>query len=263
MYRYETHMHTCQSSACGRSTGAEHARFYKERGYTGIIITDHFFGGNTAAPRRGDWKDRIEAFCAGYKDAKAEGDRIGLDVFFAWEETFEGDDYLVYGLDEEWLLAHPEVEHWTRQEQFEQVHRDGGCVIQAHPFRCWDYIHAIHLGLDLVDGVEVANGGNLPLWDAYAQRYAEEYGLYRTTGSDNHLSQPGKTLFGIGTERRLTDIHDWVDTVLQRKPITLLLEDPDRLVLPEGDRRLPLSCWMHNSKNEKIRYRQPWLQDAR
>ena len=36
-YTYETHLHTCQGSACGRSTGAEQARFYKEIGYAGII----------------------------------------------------------------------------------------------------------------------------------------------------------------------------------------------------------------------------------
>ena len=42
-YLYETHLHTCQGSACGRSTGAEQARFYKEIGYAGIIVTDHTF----------------------------------------------------------------------------------------------------------------------------------------------------------------------------------------------------------------------------
>ena len=47
-FLYETHMHTRQASACGKCTGKEHARFYKEQGYTGIIMTDHFFGGNTA-----------------------------------------------------------------------------------------------------------------------------------------------------------------------------------------------------------------------
>lgn len=71
MERYETHLHTCQSSKCGRSTGAEHARYYKSIGYTGIIVTDHFFGGNTAAPREGNWEDRVNAFCRGYEDAKA------------------------------------------------------------------------------------------------------------------------------------------------------------------------------------------------
>ena len=38
-YRYETHLHTCQGSKCGRSTGAEQARFYKEAGYQGIDYT--------------------------------------------------------------------------------------------------------------------------------------------------------------------------------------------------------------------------------
>ena len=39
-FLYETHMHTCQASACGKCTGKEHARFYKEQGYTGIIMTN-------------------------------------------------------------------------------------------------------------------------------------------------------------------------------------------------------------------------------
>ena len=29
-FLYETHMHTCQASACGRATGREQARVYKE-----------------------------------------------------------------------------------------------------------------------------------------------------------------------------------------------------------------------------------------
>ena len=65
MFRYETHMHTCQGSACGVSTGAEHARFYKERGYQGIFVTDHFFGGNPAVPRFLSWEERIEQFLKG------------------------------------------------------------------------------------------------------------------------------------------------------------------------------------------------------
>ena len=89
MYLYETHMHTCQGSACGTSTGAEHARFYKQQGYQGIFITDHFFGGNTAAPRSGKWKDRIDHYCSGFEDAWNEGQKIGLDVFFGQKRLVE------------------------------------------------------------------------------------------------------------------------------------------------------------------------------
>ena len=53
MYRYETHMHTSQASACAFSTGAEMARAYAAAGYTGIFITDHFFNGNSCITRIG------------------------------------------------------------------------------------------------------------------------------------------------------------------------------------------------------------------
>ena len=42
-YIYETHMHTNQASACGRSPGKDYIQKYMDAGYSGIIITDHFF----------------------------------------------------------------------------------------------------------------------------------------------------------------------------------------------------------------------------
>ena len=121
-FLYETHMHTCQGSACGRATGKEQARVYKEAGFTGIIITDHFFGGNTAVDRSLPWEERVDLFWKGYEDAKEEGDRIGLDVFFGLEQNIHFDEYLIYGLTKEYMKAHPEMEHWTRREQLEEVH---------------------------------------------------------------------------------------------------------------------------------------------
>ena len=106
-FLYETHLHTCQGSACGTSTGKEHARYYKEIGYQGIIVTDHFFGGNTAVPRQLPWKERVEWFCSGYEDALAEGQKLGLDVFFGWEQNYDLDEYLIYGVDKQYLLDHP------------------------------------------------------------------------------------------------------------------------------------------------------------
>ena len=229
-YRYETHLHTCQGSACGRSTGREHARYYKEMGYQGIIITDHFFGGNTAAPRKGSWKERIEWFCSGYEDALSEGQKIGLDVFFGWEQNYQGDEYLVYGLDKQWLLQHPEVEHWSRREQLENVRRYGGCVIQAHPFRDRDYIPRILLAPQFVDGIEVVNAANPVYCDAYARLYAQEYDLFTTAGTDNHLSGVGSAapdrLVGVETDEPIQDMRDFVKRIRSRSGI--------RPIIPEG-----------------------------
>ena len=228
VYRYETHLHTRQGSACGVSTGAEQARFYRDLGYTGIFVTDHFTGGNTAVPRDLPWRERVDWFCSGYEDALAEGQKVGLDVFFAWEQNFEGDEYLVYGPDRAWLLAHPDVEHWTRRRQLEEIHRAGGAVIQAHPFRDRDYIKYILLGRKYCDGIEVANTFNHRWNDACARRYAEIFDLPVIAGTDNHdwhRVEPGKSL-GVATETRLVGPRDFARRILGREGY--------RPIIPEG-----------------------------
>ena len=58
-----------------------------QQGYAGLVITDHFFNGNTTAAPALSWQ---------------EG-------FFGWEFGYSGSDLLTYGLDTDWLLAHPDV----------------------------------------------------------------------------------------------------------------------------------------------------------
>ncbi len=225
MFRYDLHVHTNQGSACGHHSGAEVARFYKDLGYQGIFITDHFFRGSTRPPKELPWKERIEMFCSGYEDALIQGQKIGLDVFFGWEENYFRDEYLIYGLNQQFMLGHPEMEHWTRREQVEAVHAAGGCIIQAHPFRMRFYIHSINVGDGFADGVEVANATNTPQQDTYAWQYAQHYGLYTVSASDAHICSPERQYFGVGLEQRLTSSADWVQHVLTRGPHTLLCSE--------------------------------------
>ena len=51
-YIYETHLHTSEGSACGHAKAVDIVHAYKDAGYTGIIITDHFFYGNTRSEER-------------------------------------------------------------------------------------------------------------------------------------------------------------------------------------------------------------------
>ena len=257
MYLYETHMHTCQGSACGVSTGAEHARFYKQQGYQGIIITDHFFGGNTAAPRSGKWKDRIDHYCAGFEDAWNEGQKIGLDVFFGIEQNFEGDEYLIYGLDKQYLLDHPEIEHWTRKEQFENVHAAGGCVIQAHPFRMRGYLNAIRVCDLYADGIEVANAGNTQPQDAYAARYCKARGIYTIAGSDNHKSHEGCKLYATALDKPIATMADWVAHILQKQPRQLIIPEGRFDGDPTVEPLIP-SYWL-NEQEEFVELPMDWL----
>lgn len=189
-YRYETHMHTVEGSACGRSTGKEMVRAYKEAGYTGVFVTDHFFNGNCAVDRSLSWEEKVEQFCKGYENAKEEGDEIGLDVFFGFEYCVDAADFLVYNLSKEWLLKYPDIDKWEPRRAFAQMHADGGFIVHAHPFRERDYINHIHLFPRDVDGVEILNGGQLrePWMNERAKIYAMMYELPVTSGSDSHYA---------------------------------------------------------------------------
>jgi hypothetical protein len=250
---YETHLHTCRGSSCGISEGHEYIEKYLDRGYTGIIVTDHFFNGNTPINRNLPWKEWVKRFCRGYEDAREEGEKRGLDVFFGWEETFNGDDYLIYGLDKEWLLEHPEAARWTRQEQYETVRRYGGCVVHAHPFRQHYYINRIYLAPAWIDAVEAANGGNHEQsYDALAMRYAERLGLPVSAGSDIHdIAQfKADAVFGVYLEERISSIAGYV-AALRKNRVAGLKISPGRCDF-RGDEPIRLPVDFHDPRGRGI-----------
>lgn len=225
-YAYETHLHTMEGSACGRCSAVEMVRACKKAGYTGIFVTDHFFYGNTAVDRSLPWEEWVEGYCKGYENAKAEGDRIGLQVFFGWEASYQGTDFLIYGLDKEWLKAHPEIRDCTVEEQYRLVKQDGGMVIHAHPFREEAYIPMIKLYPAHVDGVEVVNTSHAKShpeqyethkFDRQALVYADAHDLPHTGGSDIHSTN--LTGGGMAFPRKLETVQDFMDAVLSREGI--------------------------------------------
>ena len=231
-YLYETHLHTNGVSKCAISYGADYIPGYIDKGYSGMIVTDHFYNANCALSKRLPWSEWVNRFYQGYENARDEGERRGFDVFFGWEETFEGgDDYLIYGLDKQWLLDHPEVRTWTRGEQYRAVRAAGGCVIQAHPFRQRAYIPRVVLSAGCVDAVEAVNGGHEDFsYDALAYRYAKKIGKPVTAGTDIHDSYSiyYGDIFGVYSDNRLNNIADFVRMVLDDK-VAGLKVDQSRL----------------------------------
>lgn len=232
-YLYETHLHTSQGSACAHCTGAEMAKACKEMGYTGIIVTDHNWGGNTAVNRYMPWKTWVEEFVKGYEDAARMGERLGLDVFFGYEAGYQGTEFLIYGVDKEFMLTHPQLRTATVKQQYELVHEAGGIVVHAHPYREENYIPEIRLFPEYVDGVEGINAThsnpqsishNDPMYDERAIRYAKEHRLSMTAGSDIHST----ALFGGGVafKHRLRSIREFITA----------LQSGEDYVLTNGDR---------------------------
>jgi hypothetical protein len=260
-YLYETHLHTSEASLCGKSVGYEYIKRYKDLGYTGIIITEHFYHGNCAINKRLPWDKWVRAFCWGYEKAREEGSRQGLDVFFGWEETFDGgDDYLVYGLDKEWLLDHPELIRWTRKQQYEEVRRYGGCVVQAHPFRQRDYINRVCLSSGCVDAVEAANAANQPSFDALAWRYAKSLNLPVIAGSDAHYAwyEDPDLFYGVYLDNKMESINDFAEAIRTDKKdsrrcnITELKIPEDRFRF-YGDERIILPLDIRDNNDRPIK----------
>jgi predicted metal-dependent phosphoesterase TrpH len=176
------------------------ARAHKALGYDGIFVTNHFFNGNTSVPRDLPWKERVELYCKGYELAKAVGDEIGLKVFFGIEYCVYSADFLIYGIDKQWILDNEQLlMHTDEREMFRKIHEHGGFIVHAHPFRSAPYIHHISLYPEDVDAVEVINASHP--WDTFynsrADLYADMYGLPKTGGSDSHHLDK---LFGGGIQ---------------------------------------------------------------
>ena len=187
MYVYDMHVHTSQASKCAKSSGKEMARASLENGYSGIVITDHFFNGYTCIPAQLPWKERVRLFCSGYEEACLEGERIGLKVFFGWEYCLNGTEFCTYGLGENWLIEHEGIDRIPVQEYFRMVHASGGFISHAHPFCKRGDIPPVQLFPQFMDAVEVWNGGNAQIrFNEEALRYAARNRLLYTAGSDSH-----------------------------------------------------------------------------
>ena len=189
MYLFETHCHTSESSACGEIQAREVVDRYMEAGYDGLVITDHFNVWNVlerpeAAGK--PWSEQVHRAFLGYRNAKeAAGDR--LTVLCASELRFRENenDYLVYGMTEEFLAAHPDIFDWGIRE-FSRVSRiEGFLLAQAHPFRNGMQV----VSPSLLDMIEVFNGH--PGHDSrnsIAQAWARLHGLPGISGSDCHFA---------------------------------------------------------------------------
>ena len=232
-YLYETHLHTSMVSVCAHNTPEEMVRATKARGYTGIFVTEHNWRANSCIDKSLPWEVWIDGMASSYYAAKAEGDKIGLQVFFAYEAGFHGTpyhgaDFLVYGLTPQWLKDHPQLRDMSVEEHLRTVRSAGAMVIHAHPFREAAYIPQVYLFPEDVDGVEIRNANHSnprrlskhdPSYDEKALAYAREYHLPMVAGSDIHSDQ----LLGGGVafSHKLENEEDYCRAVREREDYLL------------------------------------------
>lgn len=184
-YKYDTHVHTSETSPCGRIPASQMVHIYKEAGYRGVVVTDHYFGWYFDSLGDLKWEDKVEHYLEGYHIAVTEGRKAGLAVILGMELRFDENenDYLIYGIDEAFLKENPEL-YKMGLHAFSQLARDKGLLVyQAHPFRPM----ITPADPSLLDGVEVLNTN--PRHDSQnhkALAFAQANGLKKISGSDFH-----------------------------------------------------------------------------
>ena len=213
MYKYETHMHTAPVSRCGRASVEESLEYYKSLGYDGVFITNHFIGGNINIDKDASYKEKVEFYFSDYEQGVEIGKKLGIKVFCGIETCYHGTEFLVYGLDKEWFLSHPEIMEMKNSDMLKVMLENGALIIHAHPFREREYIDHIRLFPKCIHGVEILNMGNSDEENAMAKIYAQHYGLLEFAGTDNHRASGKKKLAGVCFDTPVCDIQDFIDKV--------------------------------------------------
>ena len=181
----ELHFHTSESSPCGKVHEKKGLTMYQKAGYGAVVVTDHFSRSVYGKKDYRDWAMVVNQFLAGYEEAKQTGQKLGVSVYLGMELRFPHDenDFLIYGLDKEYLLARPWIYEQELNQVYEDLQKHGMVIFQAHPFRekC-SRANPSHLnGIEIINGNPRHNSRN-----DLASSWAREHNLVGICGSDFH-----------------------------------------------------------------------------
>jgi len=210
MYKYDMHVHTCPCSGGGGDIRG-HIDALIQKGFSGMVVTNHFYNGDNRIDRSLPWAEFVDAYRQDYLYGLEYAKEKDFDLLFGLEEHVgDGQEILIYGITPDWLTEHPELKEVPAEKYAEAVHEAGGLVYQSHPYRESRYIRTpFPLGcVDKLDGIEVYNQANEPEWNESARRLAEEKGFGCVAGSDAHGT--GAKRAGIEAKERIRSNADLV-----------------------------------------------------
>ena len=224
MYKYELHCHTNGVSRCATIDPKDLVRKYEKAGYSGLVLTDHyspltFLPKYYLCPQKA-----VEHYLASYHELK---DWCGnsFTVLLGLELRHYGvvNDYLIYGVEEDWLRRQPNMLLWGEKKMYEEMHRQGYLVYQAHPYRPLIY----RCSPNCIDGIEVFNGHTDAKRNERALQWAKRLGKPMTSGSDTH-HETDAACGGIETLRPIRSNADLLH-VLKSQSYSLLLPERGEL----------------------------------
>lgn len=208
-YKYEMHCHTGTVSRCGRVAPEEIVKLYKEKGYSGIVVTDHYSPLTFRPSRLACPQKEIDFYLSGYRRMKeAAGDDFTVLLGIELRHYFTANDYLIYGIDEDFLYNGGNLMKVWEKSVLERANAKGFIVYQAHPFR--EGIRRCNP--DYINGVEVYNGKSTREQNNKAFEWAKKNNKLMISGSDFHtLKNLAKG--GIITDRRIENNTQLIDVL--------------------------------------------------
>ena len=213
MFKTETHMHTSESSICGKTSAIELMKIYHAAGYKTVFVSDHMHNKTMKHLGNIPWEEKVTIFFYGYYRAKKIGEELGMNVLPAAEITIKPNHYLAYNITREFLLEYPDIFHLTLEELSAAAKRHGVFLVQAHPHRNGKCFPTP----EYVDGMEIYNSS--PKNNDYSEKseaVAREHGLCFTAGSDAH-SPESAALTGLLSENEIKTVEDFIELLKSGK----------------------------------------------
>ena len=220
-YLTEMHLHTKETSNCGKMPAAETVENYILLGFDTIVVTDHF---STHTYFKYDynslsWQEKVDIFLKGYNTAK-DAAKGRINILLGMELRFDSEsdpnDYLVYGIDENFLREHKDILDMNISSFSALARKNGLMIFQAHPFRFGMKI----TNVKYLDGIEVCNRNiEHDSHNDIAALWAEKFGLKKTAGSDHH-QKGNEGLASIISKHEITSNKVLLDT-LKKQDYTL------------------------------------------
>ena len=210
-YLFEMHAHNAEVSRCAKAFAQELAERYIALGYDGIVSTNHLNSHTFSSPefKNASWEAKAEKFMSGFRAVeKAVNGRLTVLLGVEVSLYSEPNDYLVYGVTEEFLKNNGDIMSLTKEELSALVHKNGMLIVQAHPFR--PYIHRANP--KFIDGCEIFNGKDKDKdFNQKAQAWAKKENFkIVTAGADYHRESQRGNASGIITEEKINNNDDLV-----------------------------------------------------
>ena len=206
-YKYEIHCHTKEVSRCAQISVEKLIEKYKEAGYSGIVLTDHYSPMTFDIPDFFSKKKAIDHYLRAWRIAKKYNDE-NFTVLLGMELRFYAtvNDYIIYGVTEEMLYELPFLLSFYIKRASKMLRERGCLFLQAHPFRKL----ITRANPEYLDGVEVFNGKASEEENTNAEKWAEEINApVKISGSDCHR-ESGVGIGGIITTEKIKNNEDLI-----------------------------------------------------